>query len=146
MDALPHRMAESFSLMTNLRSLTLELGWFAESQMQDFREQLSSRNVWLPNLRSLRVSPSSILEDLTKHCDNEVLKTLDLKGCPQSFDLEEVKKIKNLERLHLTFLKPESRSSTWAWARRRRQLLRSLRDPQFSGLKWLTVHWEQKRR
>ncbi|KAI6770492.1 hypothetical protein HG530_005121 [Fusarium avenaceum] len=71
--------------------------------------------------------------------------TLDLKGCLQSFELEEAKKIKNLERLHLTFLKPESKNSTWSWARQRQQLLETLREPQFSGLKWLTVHWEQER-
>ncbi|CAJ0546136.1 Ff.00g096090.m01.CDS01 [Fusarium sp. VM40] len=143
-DSLGHCMAESFSFMTNLRSLRLELGWFMESQTQNFSEQLSSRYFWLPNLRSLIVSPPSILGDILKHCDNEVLKTLDLKGCLRSADFEEAKNIKNLDRLHLTFLKPKYRSSTWAWACRRTPLLKTLREPQFSGLKWLTVHWKQR--
>jgi hypothetical protein len=137
-------MAESLSGMTNLRSLRLELGWFAGSLMKDYSEQLSSRNVWWPNLRSLIVSPPCVLEGLLKHCDHKVLKTLGLKGLFQIFQLEEAKKIKNLERLHLTFLKPSYDADNWSWTRGRPQLWKTLGEPPFSNLKWLTVNWEQE--
>jgi hypothetical protein len=120
MNTLP--MAESLSYMTNLRSLRLELGWYAGSPTQDFSEQLSSRNVWWPNLRSLRVSPPCVLEDLMKHCDHKVLETLDLNGLFDAFELEEAKKIKKLEQLYLTFLQPRFKINNWGWTRDRPQL------------------------
>ncbi|KAM0196786.1 hypothetical protein ACHAPI_005667 [Fusarium lateritium] len=143
MNTLPRRMAESFSHMKILRSLRLELGQYEEKQMQDFSEEMGSMNVWLPNLRSLRVSPPSLLERVMKHCDHGVLKILGLKGDFETFNIDEAKKIKDLERLHLTIVNSGEIDTPWAWMADRPQLWTTLREPQFSGLKWLNLHWEQ---